>query len=76
MSLTETKVPYLTDAFTWNDVLCRLRSVGDEVPVGCAARVTLKVLVMHGSPVQWFEPKVERLEPKRAARQFVEQVDG
>lgn len=74
--MTETKVPYLTDSFTWNDVLCRLRSVGDEVPVGCAARVTLTMLVCHGAPVQWFAPKIERLEPRRAARQFVEQVDG
>ena len=70
--MTETKTPYLTDAFTWNDILCRLRSVGEDVPRGCAARVTLTMLVCHGAPVQWFAPKVERLEPARAARQFVE----
>ena len=74
--MTETKAPYRTDSFTWNDVLSRLRSVGDDVPTGCAERVTITMLVCHGAPVQWFAPRVERLEPRRAARQFVELVEG
>ena len=74
--MTETQTPYnRPDAFTWTDVLQRLRGVGDDVPTGCAARVTLTMLVCHGEPVQWFEPQVERLEPRRAARQFVEGVN-
>jgi len=79
--LTETRTAYQTQAtaptaHTWHDILCRLRGIGDEVPRGCAARVTLIMMVRHGMPVQWFEPKIERLEPERAARQFVEWVDG
>ena len=65
----------MTETPSWNDVLCRLRGIGDKVPTGCAARVRLKILVRNGVPVQWFEPEVEKLEPRRAARQFVEGVN-
>jgi len=37
-----------------------------------AALVELRVLVLNGDPVQWFEPKITRLEPKRTASQFLE----
>ena len=77
--MTETKTPYQTaagmPAYTWNDILCRLRGIGDNVPNG-AARVTITMLVCDGNPVQWWTPTVERLEPRRAARQFVERVEG
>jgi hypothetical protein len=73
--LTETKIPYQTatdmPAYTWQDILCRLRGIGAKVPDG-AARVTITMLVCDGEPAQWFTPTVERLEPRRAARQFVE----
>jgi hypothetical protein len=77
--LTETKVPYQTTTdmptHTWRDILCRLRGIGEDVSSG-AARVTIMVLVCDGKPTQWFAPTVERLEPRRAARQFVEQAKG
>ena len=58
-------------AHTWNDILCRLRGIGDQVSRG-AARVTITMLICDGEPAQWFAPTVERLEPRRAARDFVE----
>ena len=74
--MTETRTAYQTNAppaYTWQDILCRLRGIGAKVPDG-AARVTITMLVCDGEPAQWFTPTVERLEPRRAARQFVEQA--
>lgn len=78
--MTETKIAYQTQvnaptAHTWHDILCRLRGIGTQFPAG-AARVTITMLICDGEPMQWFAPQVERLEPRRAARQFVEWVDG
>ena len=78
--MTETKIAYQTQAaaptaHTWHDILCRLRGIGDQVSPG-AARVTITMYVCDGEPSQWFEPIVERLEPRRSARQFLEWVDG
>lgn len=57
--------------FTWRDVHNRLRSIGSQVPSG-AACVTIHILILDGEPVQWVVPEVKRLEPRRAAQQFVD----
>jgi len=76
----ETKPTYSTTAtlpcverMTWTDVMRRLQGIGAKVPSG-AATVTVTILILDGEPAQWFEPCVQRLEPRRAADQFVRQV--
>ena len=54
----------------WHDVLMRLKSIGAKVPAG-AACVSMTLLLLDGEPAQWYEPTVQRLEPRRAARQFI-----
>ena len=63
------------EQFTWRDVQNRLRNVGAQNPSG-AAIVTLHVLMFDGEPVQWVVSEPIRLEPRRAAQQFVQFLNG
>ena len=56
----------------WPDVTVRMQQVTREMQG--AAIVTIRVLTRYGQPMYWFEPTVEKIEPRAAASAFCEAV--
>ena len=57
-------------AYRWEAILKRLQSISTEYPVG-PAMVEIRMMLLDSHPVMWFEPSVQRLEPKRSGLQFL-----
>ena len=58
----------------WPDVTVRMQQATRELQG--AGIVTIRVLVRYGKPMYWFEPTVEKIEPRAAAAAFCSQFDG
>ena len=56
--------------YQWEAILKRLQSISTEYPVG-PAMVEIRMMLLDSHPVMWFEPSVQRLEPKRSGLQFL-----
>lgn len=56
----------------WSDVIRRLISVSNN---GGHSIISLKIVVNgDGKPIQWTEPSVKRLEPKRDAEETLAEI--
>lgn len=56
----------------WSDVIRRLISVSNN---GGYSVVSLRIVVNgEGKPMQWTEPSVKRLEPKRDAEETLSEI--